>query len=277
MLVLGIEPESSAKAARAPNLRATSPAPRAYFLTLNGRTSRQLLSPGGAGLGPLGLHLSVPSTHTAFSPAIHQRATEARMQNQTGKEEGGARQADPGSRHREGLGGEGQRGRKRALGQRQPKAPGNSEDQFRVPCSLPRPKSGARQVTRVPTPRCSWPLGWRRPQIFLTYLLVARLSSPSRSKTEHDETEELGDCDAKTMTTTLREGLSSHLLHKHSGVCRGRLCSHTRTPTPQTSHSGNSDLRWRCIIAFCGRDTLYGRSPGAGGAFRGAPAGRLAV
>ena len=66
------------------------------------------------------------------------------MQNQTGKEEGGARQADPGSRHREGLGGESQRGLKPALGQRQTKAPGNSTGEppktnsgCPAPCSAP--------------------------------------------------------------------------------------------------------------------------------------------
>lgn len=40
------------------------------------------------------------------------------MQNQTGKEEDGACQADPGPRHPEGLGGEGQRGLKPGLWQR---------------------------------------------------------------------------------------------------------------------------------------------------------------
>lgn len=114
MLVLGIEPESSAKAARAPN-----PAPHSYFLTLNGRTSRQLLSPGSR-FGTLWTApLGATHTHSPL-PAIHQRATEARMQSQAGKEEDGACQADPGSRHREGLGGEGQRGLKPALGRRMP-------------------------------------------------------------------------------------------------------------------------------------------------------------
>lgn len=124
MLVLGIGRESSAQAARASNLRATSLAPRANFLTLNERTSRQLLSPGSSfgasGAAPLG------ATHTHSPlPAIHQRATEARMQNQTGKEEDGACQADPGPRHPEGLGGEGQRGLKPGLWQRKPKTPEN--------------------------------------------------------------------------------------------------------------------------------------------------------
>lgn len=47
------------------------------------------------------------------------------MQNQTGKEEDGACQADPGPRHPEGLGGEGQRGLKPGLWQRKPKTPEN--------------------------------------------------------------------------------------------------------------------------------------------------------
>lgn len=76
------------------------------------------------------------------------------------------------------------------------------------------------------------PLRWRRPQIFLTYLPFTPLNSHSIIKTEHHKTEELGDRDTKTMTITLRKGLWIHPFHKHSGVCRGCLCSHTRTPAP---------------------------------------------
>lgn len=71
MLVLGIELESfGKKTGKAPNLHATLPSPRAYFLTLKERTSRQLPSPGDQVWGPWGSTSSAPPTPTptAFFP-----------------------------------------------------------------------------------------------------------------------------------------------------------------------------------------------------------------
>lgn len=101
--------------------------PTCILFNSKGEDESSAAEPRGSGLGPLGQHLlGATHTHThthSLLPAIHQRATEARMQNQTGKEEDGACQADPGSRHREGLGGADQRSLEPALGQRKPKAP----------------------------------------------------------------------------------------------------------------------------------------------------------
>lgn len=97
---------------------APPPQPRhthTHFLTLTEKTSDPLLSPG-AGLVPLGLHRSAPPSPFSRIPAIHQRATEAPMQKQTGEKEDGASRADPDSRHPAGPGGEGRQTPKPRLG-----------------------------------------------------------------------------------------------------------------------------------------------------------------
>lgn len=92
-----------------------SPDTHTHFLTLTEKTSDPLLSPG-AGLVPLGLHRSAPPSPDSRIPAIHQRATEAPMQNQTGEKEDGASHADPESRHPGGPGGKGRQTPKPRLG-----------------------------------------------------------------------------------------------------------------------------------------------------------------
>ena len=78
----------------------------------------------------------------------------------------------------------------------------------------------------------------------------------------------------KKMPARFCAGSHPRPIPKYSGMCRGYLRSHTRTPRRWLS--GKSGLSSGAALSLLGRDGLHRRPPGAGGSWRGNQAGLLA-